>query len=357
LNFRSLVLAAFSTLYGAGVGFRLAGYTMGLLRPRTLPGFVISIGNLTAGGTGKTPAVALLAQWAIHRGYRVAVLSRGYGGAYREKVLEVSDGTRIKAGPRESGDEPHLLARRLKGVPIVLGKKRHLAGKVAFERFKTNLFILDDGFQHLGLKRDLNLVLLDAANPFGNGRILPWGPLREPVGQLKRADAFILTRSKDLRSGMDLHNYLEEGFPGRPIYHADHLPEKVVLPWKKEEIAPESLKGKRVLAFAGIARPDAFKETLLNLGADVQRFESFRDHYPFREDELRALIRQGKELGVQYVITTEKDWMRIAPGEPTARDLAYLSVRFAIAGEEAFFHMLSQRTRRKEGVEKACSFH
>ena len=127
--------------------------------------------NLTAGGTGKTPAACMLAEWARGEGYRIAVLSRGYGGSYREKVLEVSDGNRRHAGQDEAGDEPCLLSRRLLGVPVILSKRRYLAGLFAHEKFGTNFFVLDDGFQHLVLKRDLDIVLVDASDPFGNGRL------------------------------------------------------------------------------------------------------------------------------------------------------------------------------------------
>ena len=149
----------------------------------------------------------MLAKWALNEGYRVAILSRGYGGNYRERVLAVSDGEKANVGPIQSGDEPYLLARKLRGVPVIISKKRYMAGFFANKRFDTNFFILDDGFQHLALERDMNLLLIDASNPFGNGYLLPWGTLREPIAQLKRADAFIITRSsqksqKDELSGL-----------------------------------------------------------------------------------------------------------------------------------------------------------
>jgi len=180
----SVVLAFFSVLYGAGVKLRLRAYSGGLFKRKSLPGVVVSIGNLTVGGTGKTPAVIMLAKWALNEGFRVALLSRGYGGRYRKKVLEVSDGNSIKADPRDAGDEPYLLAKKLSGIPVVVSGKRYAAGIFAHEKFGCNFFILDDGFQHMELRRDLDLALIDAEKPFGNGHLLPRGPLREPVDQL-----------------------------------------------------------------------------------------------------------------------------------------------------------------------------
>ena len=142
-------LALLSFLYGLGVRLRVKAYRG--MKKRSLPGFVVSIGNLTVGGTGKTPSVCMLAEWALGEGYRVAVLTRGYGGRYKTKVLEVSDGNDIKVGPAEGGDEPYLLAKKLHGVPVIISKKRYLSGLLAYKKFGTDFFILDDGFQHLAL--------------------------------------------------------------------------------------------------------------------------------------------------------------------------------------------------------------
>ncbi len=229
-------LALFSCLYGLGVKLRLKAY--GRLKRRSLPGFVVSVGNLTVGGTGKTPATCLLAEWAMDEGYRVAILSRGYGGHYRTKVLVVSDEQGINAGPVQAGDEPVLLARKLKGVPVIISKQRYLAGALAAEKYKSNFFILDDGFQHLALERDLDLVLIDAVKPFGNGHLLPRGPLREPVDQLNRADAFIITRPGKDTEGHGVKGILKERLPEKDMYCGDHIPERVIFPNKKREYDP-----------------------------------------------------------------------------------------------------------------------
>ena len=367
----TLPLALFSVLYGLGVRVRLSAYTKGISTRKSLPGFVISVGNITAGGTGKTPAVAMLAKWAFGEGHRVAILSKGYGGRYKQEVLELSDGKRIYADSQVAGDESVLLARGVSGSPVVISKNRYLAGMYAHEKFGSDFFILDDGFQHLGLERNLNLALIDASEPFGNAHLLPWGPLREPLSQLGRADAFILTRfsrvgsserrgqgaksnAKD-HSGQKTVTFLKGKFPAIPIFCADHIPDKVIFPLSGEAHSPGFLRGKQVLAFAGIAHPEQFKESLIGLGADVVQFKGFRDHYPFDGDEIRELIRMKERIGARYLLTTEKDWMRIAPlafnmAAPMHNDLAYLSVRFAfLPGQEGIFGIIRNGLSDVEG--------
>jgi tetraacyldisaccharide 4'-kinase len=334
-------LAVCSILYGTGVKLRLSGYKYRRFKKKSLPGFVVSIGNLTVGGTGKTPSVIMLARWALKEGYRVAVLSRGYRGRYREKVLEVSDGEAIKADPQDSGDEAYLLARKLGGIPIVISRKRYIAGSFAYGKFGTNFFVLDDGFQHLELKRDLDVVLIDAASSFGNGHLLPWGPLREPIDQLARADIAILTRFSHQNSAQRTTDLFNEKFPEIPIFCADHEPEKVVFPQLNESHEPDFLKGKRVLAFAGLARPEVFRETLIRLGADLVYFRGFRDHYRFKPNEIKALIQMGEELGAQYLLTSEKDWVRMAAFAPMCPKMGYLSIAFTmVSDQDGFFKMI-----------------
>ncbi len=341
----TLPLAFLSYLYGLGVRFRLAAYQR--IKRRSLPGFVVSIGNLTVGGTGKTPAACMLAQWALDEGYRVAVLSRGYGGWYTEKVLEVSDGNHINAGPREAGDEPYLIAKKLQGVPVIVAPKRYLAGLFAREKFRTNFFILDDGFQHLALKRDLDLALIDASNPFGNGYLLPRGPLREPVAQLKRADAFIITRSGPDGLSHELIDELKNKFPNKPIFRSDHLPEKIVIPSRGLVNNVDLINGQAIMGFAGIARPDVFKETLTELGAEVVFFRVFRDHHTYRSGEIQELMTEKRRLNAGYVLTTEKDWVRMEGFVPPHPDLAYLTIKFSVLdNREKFFNMVKEKAER-----------
>lgn len=346
----TLPLALLSYLYGLGVRLRLAAYQ--IRKGRSLPGFVVSIGNLTAGGTGKTPAACMLAEWARDEGYRVAVLSRGYGGWYKGKVLQVSDGNHIKAGPFEAGDEPYLMAKKLEGIPVIISAKRYLAGLFAHKNFRTNFFILDDGFQHLALKRDLDLVLVDAANPFGNGYLLPRGPLREPVTQLKRADAFIITRSTPDGAGDELIGDLKNRFPSKPIFKSDHLPERIIVPSRGSVHNVDLINGKGIMGFAGIARPDVFIKTLTELGAELVFFKAFRDHHPYRRREIQELVTERRRLKADYLLTTEKDWVRIEDSVPSYPDLAYLIIKFSLLDDtERFFRMVKERVERSGKTE------
>jgi len=346
-KFYTPVLAFFSWLYGLGLKLRFAAYGCGFLKKKRLPGFVVSVGNLTAGGTGKTPAVAALAKWALSQKMRVCIISRGYGGRYKSPVLEVSDGRRILADSRLAGDEPVLLAGKVLGSPVVLSKKRYLAGMYAREKFRSDLFIVDDGFQHLQLERDVNLVLMDGAQPFGNGHLLPRGPLREPLDQLARADAFVLTRFKR-DSGEGTLAFLKDHYPRIPAFCADHVPDRVVFPRLDRTDSPRFLNEKRVVAFAGIGNPRVFRETLASLGADVVAFRGFKDHYMYQRDDLLSLIGLKKETDAHYILTTEKDWMRMGSIWPECSKIAYLCIQFSfLPGQEGVFRMIENAFREK----------
>ena len=347
LDIWALPLAALSLVYSMGCKIRLWFYRKGFFKARSLPGLVVSLGNLTVGGTGKTPAVVMFARWAQGRGYRVAVLSRGYGGKYEDQVLEVSDGKHVSADPGQCGDEPILLANKLSGVPVIISKKRFNAGWYAHEKFGCDFFILDDGFQHLELKRDFDLVLIDALTPFGNGHLLPWGPLREPFAQLGRADVFILTRVSHHGEGDPVLNFLKRDFPSTPVFYSDHVSTDIVFPYVNEVYGPDLIEGKPVIAFAGIARPELFRETLIKLGADVVYFRGYKDHYPFEQRDIQTLIRMKEEMGAQYVLTTEKDWARIACLEQRFPELAYLGIDFILLSDhDKLFRVIEDKRQQ-----------
>ena len=329
------LLGFFSSLYGLGLKIRLYCYKG--VKKQSLPGFVLSVGNLTVGGTGKTPATCMLARWASEEGYRVTVLSRGYGGGNQNKPLVVSDGKEILASPEKTGDEPFLLAKSLPGIPVVVSKKRYKAGLLAHDKYNCDLYILDDGFQHIGLQRDLDLVLMDALNPFGNERLLPFGPLREPVEHLNRADAFMLTRFSGEPSARESMARLKERFPEKPIFWSNHIPNSVVIPNKNEVHDADFLKGKRVVAFAGIAAPHRFRETIISLGAEPVFFKAFGDHYIFQTFDILKLITQKESLKADFILTTEKDWVRMTDALSEYPDMAYLSIRMGLLYEEDKF--------------------
>jgi tetraacyldisaccharide 4'-kinase len=336
-------LAGLSYLYGLAVRIRIMIYEK--KKKKGLPGFVLSIGNLTVGGTGKTPAAAMIADWALKEGYRPAILSRGYGGKHGGKTFEVSDGRHLFCTPAEAGDEPYLLAKKLQGVPVILSKARYEAGLVAHKQHGSNFFILDDGFQHIRLKRDLDLVLLDATSPFGNMHLLPRGPLREPVDHLRRADVFILTRT-GYGTNLIMMNFLKKKFGGKPAFQSEHLPERLVLPNLGHTHDPDFIRGKRVVGFAGIAKPEAFRDTLIKLGAEVAVFKGFRDHHTFIRPEFQELVAERHRLRADLIVTTEKDYVRLGQLAPTENHLGYLTVRFQIiSGADTFFDLVRGKAR------------
>lgn len=338
----TLPLAVCSALYG--LGLKLDNVLQRVRKRRTLPGFVLSVGNLSAGGTGKTPAVCMIAQWAVDQGHSVAILSRGYGGRNGKRPMVVSDGERVLATPDEAGDEPVLIARTLNKVPVVVARERQLAGQMAHREFGSDFYILDDGFQHRALNRDLDLVLMDFDDPIGNGHLLPWGPLREPVRNISRADALVFTRS---REGGVVDERIKRWISRSgvlPCFRSIHVPKGLVIPARGEEEPPSFLRGKAVAAFCGIARPAAFRGTLEDLGAEVRIFRAFPDHYRFSKAEMDEFAAKGRSKRAELLVTTEKDWMRAEAHLSNDPFAAYLRIGFELlSGENGFFQMIRDR--------------
>jgi tetraacyldisaccharide 4'-kinase len=342
-------LSIFSLLYGWAVSARVFLYERGIFQARSLPCKVISVGNLTMGGTGKTPFVDLVAGMVRQKGYRVAVISRGYKGHYQGDYALVSDGERTHLDPRRAGDEPFLLARKLRGIPVIVGSNRRLAGQYAVERFQAEVLILDDGFQHLALKRDVDLLLLDSSGPFGNGRLFPRGELRESWKQGRRADALILTKG----GGSDNINNLGKRFMnlsrGRPTFKVRYEPQ-ILQAWGEERAMPaQDLKGKKIWAFCGLAKPVSFDNTLRGLGAEILHFEAFSDHYSYREKDLGRLQTDSRRAGAEAMVTTEKDAVRLGGFNRGPVPLWVLSVGHVFSGDDRvrFETFLFERLGRK----------
>jgi tetraacyldisaccharide 4'-kinase len=300
---------ALSTCYGLGARMRRGLYARGCFQVKRLPAPVVSVGNLTVGGTGKTPVVACLARLLQGRGQRVAILSRGYGGRSRG-VVRLSDGDQIFQKPPAVGEEAYWLARQLPGVAVYTGPCRHTAGLAAWREWRPDLFLLDDGFQHFQLHRDLDIVLLDAPDPYGNGRLLPRGPLREPPATLAAARVLLLTR---FQAGLHepLVARLEAAFPDQAVLTASIAPV-----WARSypgghEEPPAEMRNRALFAFAGVARPTVFVSTLQDLGVDLKGCHAFPDHHPWGADELRRLVQEARGAGAAALITTTKDWARL----------------------------------------------
>lgn len=292
-------------------------YCRGIMSSFTLGVPVISVGNLSVGGTGKTPLSILIARLLVERGKRVVVLSRGYGGTGGSAVRIVSDGSRILLPACEAGDEPVLLARSVPGLVVVTCSDRYRGGLEALEKFRPDVFLLDDGFQHLRLQRDLNILLLDAAKPFGNGWTLPAGLLREPLSAVKRADLIVYSRADGVNSCPVLAEV--------PVCRSSHRLSGVVALCGNELSSFSIFAGKKGVACAGIADPAAFFDALTREGLDLAATLAFKDHCFYNRTERAEIRRVMLETGADFLITTEKDAVKLA-AFPALSEVAYAAV-------------------------------
>jgi tetraacyldisaccharide 4'-kinase len=321
-TFPSLVLLLLSPpsyLYHALLRFRELLYRYGMLRSVKLPVPVISVGNITVGGTGKTPFLEFLAKFLLDRGKKVAILSRGYAG--------------IKVGGNRVNDEYLELSKRLPSVPVLLGKDRLSSAREALKNYNPDCLLLDDGFQHWKLARNLDVVVIDGMQPFGNGGLVPAGILREPLSSLKRASLIILSRT-DLCRPQEIQTtkkHLDEINSHIPVLEAVHHPlhledatgRCLETPW---------LRGKRLYAFCGIGNPKSFEKTLRLLGADIVRFKDFPDHHHYGRNELAAIDSEASKLGVDAIVTTQKDFVKInaTPNQAWGKPILSLRVEMRI---------------------------
>ena len=334
-------LSPLSPLYEKILAARAALYNLGLFGSRRLPRPVISVGNLITGGTGKTPLVIYIVEALSREGVRLAVLSRGYGGTARERVNLVSDMERVCLGPREAGDEPVLMAKALPGTPVLVGKNRFALGEEAIRRFPVDCLILDDGFQHLPLKRDANLLLLDGVNPFGEEQCLPGGNLREGIQAIHRADIIVLTG----RATEETRARVVSLVPDKPLFTVRFVP-GCVRPHGSEQLeALSTIRDRRVMAFAGIARTERFFDSLGEAGAIIVGERSFPDHHPYTSKELEWIVREGREKGADYLVTTEKDLVRL-PSPSLSPPLLALGLKTEMENGQAFLLEIKKRIQR-----------
>jgi tetraacyldisaccharide 4'-kinase len=316
---------------------------------KRLPHRVISVGNLTVGGTGKTPAVVAIAEEARKRGYQPCILTRGYRGKAKGPCF-ISRGDGALLTVDDAGDEASLMAETLRGVPIVKGRDRYEAGMFALHHLQSFapgepagagrshlLFILDDGYQHWRLYRDTDILLIDSANPFGNKKLLPSGILREPLAEMKRADIIVMTRvqgnGRSSRAGNDLIAEIRRYNPLAPIYRSEHTP--VGLRTLSGSGVPlDVLSGRPVLAFCGIGNPSSFRDILMNMQAEVRGFMPFRDHHRYDSRDIQRITATARECHADWIVTTEKDIMRLRGFDLSENVVA---MRIAFRAEKSFY--------------------
>lgn len=333
LNPLLFTLYLFSIIYGGIIRLRNRMYDLAVFKTRKLNCMVIGIGNITVGGTGKTPMTIMLANLLKERGYRPAVLSRGYGGKNKNTITVVSDENHILADSDEAGDEPVLIAKSAKGVPVITGPKRYFTGRYAVNRLGADVLILDDAFQHRCLFRNIDIVLLDGKRPFGNGFLLPRGPLREPKKALQRADIIVLTGIGTEEEAMSL----DKEFPTIPIFRGYHKPKELVKAEESDSYTLESLSGKKVCAFAGIAKPESFQETIVSLGGKVLSFIAFPDHHRYTISDIENIKKAASNCLSEIIVTTEKDGIKLIDFPEFFRDIFLLRIEMGIINSSKEF--------------------
>ncbi len=335
-------------------------YDKRVIRNHALGCLVVSIGNLSCGGTGKTPVVEVFARTLSSQGRRVAILSRGYRSKKRSlgyKLMHMFQSQKIEIPPKVvsdgkdlllesdyAGDEPYMLASNLRDVAVLVDKDRVKSGIYAVDRYQTDVIILDDGFQYLMLKPHINIVLVDSTDPFGNGHVLPRGILREPIKNIRRADYIFLTKSDGSHKLRHLKNFLRRHTRRAEIIECTHRPQYLVELFSGGRREPlEKLKGAKVAALSAIAAPASFEGFLEQLGAELVLRDHYADHHRYTQQEIIDFVNQAKAAGAEFIVTTEKDAVRIPKLERCDVPIYYLRIQIDIlSGQESFDQCISR---------------
>jgi len=331
-------LFVFSLVYGSIIRTLIFFYR---IRPCRLDCKVISVGNITLGGTGKTTLVESIALFLKQQGHKTAILSRGY----KRKITSYELPACRQAGEftsyEEMGDEPFMLSRKMGDIPVIVDADRIRAAKQAIKDYSVNTVILDDGFQQWRIKKDLEIVSIDATNPFGNRQMIPRGILREPISSLRRADIFVLTKTNLSKDVEAIRNYLSRINPNALIAESIHKPlgfYNLCRPDEQSDIC--SLEGKVVTLFSGIGDPDSFEKIIKILGARIGLSFRFRDHHHYTREDLDKIFKSSREKKIDTIITTEKDAARLAsflPQAPCPLPVLVLCIGLVFTKEEEKF--------------------
>lgn len=351
------LLRGLSFIYGLVIRLRLKAFRQHWITQNHLGTMVISVGNLTVGGTGKTPVVELLSRTLRDRGRRVAILSRGYKSKKLDKLQEwkdldleeredlpkiVSDGKNILLDAKFAGDEPFMLAKNLPGVSVIVDKDRVNGGRFAVSELGADTLVLDDGLQYLRLDHELDIVLVDQSSPFGTRALLPRGTLREPMRNLSRASHIIVTKCQGptdeaLLARMRKYN------PTAEVIETTHGPKYLEQVFGRGRMPLESLEGKYVAAISGIAVPESFEGLLKKLGANVEFHRTFSDHHAFSRQEVDRFMRRCVERDIELIVTTEKDAVRFPKPKELDVDIYFLRIEIEILkGQEVWDRMVDR---------------
>jgi len=326
----------------AGLALRRAAYRYGLFPRHHLNRPVVSVGNLTVGGTGKTPLVMYIAERLLERGWTPSILSRGYGRR-RGGLIAIAPQSHRRADSREVGDEPALLAAALPEVPMVVGANRYYAGRLAEERFPVDVHLLDDGFQHWGLERNVDVVVIDVTQPLARSSLLPAGRFREPASALERADVVVLTRA-ELADPTGHREIVVRLNRRAKVFESTLCLRSLIDAQSGSPIAPDAMRGRRALAFCGIGNPRAFFADLRKWGFELVREVVYGDHHRYGRGELHRLAGRARGAGAEMLLTTEKDLANFPPTWkmelPVIACVARLEIQDADAFEEALISRL-----------------
>ena len=354
------LLFTLSRTYRRAVQFRHWIYDKRIFRNKALGCLVVSVGNLTCGGTGKTPVVEIFARTLSQKGRRVAILSRGYRSKDRSFINKlkarfaskrhevpprvVSDGKNLLLNSATAGDEPYMLASNLRDVVVLVDKDRVKSGLYAISEFESDTLILDDGFQYLDLKPRLNILLVDSTQPFHNHHVLPRGLLREPIKNIRRADYIFLTKSNGGKHLRHLKKFLRKHNRKAEIIECRHEPkylEDVYNKGVREELS--FLKGKKIAALSGIANPRSFEDFLTGFKATIAYSKRYADHHRYRQQEIIDFVNAAKKAGAELIVTTEKDAVRLPRLDRRDIPIFFMRVEIGIiSGQENFDQCISR---------------
>lgn len=323
--------------YGCIIALRTMLYTLNILPSHDIGCKVITVGNITVGGTGKTPTVCFLARYLRDQGLRVAILTRGYRGKKSDTFQIVSDGTRVLTSSEAVGDEAYMLAQKLQGIPVLAGKDRVAAGKKAVELFKTQVAILDDGFQHHRMKRDLDIILVNATNPFGNGFLLPRGTLREPLAALKRARIILLTKTDSCTVDMnELQRSIKSYNAEARIFKSSYRVARLKKARSGDEVPLASIAGKKVAGLCSIGDPHNFFSMLQGLSVSLAETKAMPDHHIYQNEDYSWINNLAGKI--DFVMTTEKDVAKIDLTMLQREQLIVVEIEQIVETDKLFFN-------------------